>query len=142
MVMRASRPCTSVPVYQRVRVYHRTRRVPECTSVLIPENEPPTAARIIDSIVDPSKIESHTDSDLPLAVRSRRNKKRLTGRDVSGLCKVIEIDECRTVTEHRRVQDIVELNNRPEAPVLAELPLSRNTEIERVKAWASSYISR
>lgn len=80
------------------------------------------------------EIEPKTSPDLSLTIRSGWNKEVLLSSRARN-SKVVEINECRTVVKHGRVQNIVKLQNRSQthAVLFAKLDLTADIQIKGVK---------
>ena len=94
------------------------------------------------------EIESYPEADLPLAVCAGRDEKvaagEFLGRGRFGavVSEGGEINEFGAVIKNGRIENVIDLQDRPDAIVLAEFPFARDVHIERIKARAASGVSR
>lgn len=78
------------------------------------------------------EIESHTETDLSLTERSTRNEEVGSG----------VVDKRRAEIEDRRVENVIEFNNRTQTHSFGEAKFSRNIQIEGIKTRTSARIAR
>src|SRR5438309_1556059 len=83
------------------------------------------------------KIEPHSETDIPLAIRSGRHQERRLGHGGDA-----KIDKPRSVAENSRIKDIPKLDHRPEPRMLVDSKFTRDAKVERIKTRPDSRISR
>ena len=93
-----------------------------------------------------SEIEPNAEAHLPRSHGARRHEE-LVNEGLSlcwgcGRSKGVEVDELAPEAEHRRVQDIVKLNDPAHAHLFVQLEFTRDVQIKNELAWAAARVPR